>query len=55
MSCHPFDATYVLMKHNFGRVVAKNIVSCNNNTKTCAWVPKSLVTNLRVKLTRRGE
>ena len=47
MTYHDFDASYVLMKNKFGRVIAKYVGPRNKKSKTCVWVPKSLVTNVR--------
>jgi hypothetical protein len=47
MSYHDFDASYVLMRNKFGRVVALYIGPHHKRSKTCVWVPKCLVTNMR--------
>jgi hypothetical protein len=45
MSYHDFDASYVLMRNKFGRVVALYVGPHHKRSKTCVWVPKCLVTN----------
>ena len=35
MSYHDFDASYVLMKNKFGRVIAKYVGPRNKRSKTC--------------------
>jgi hypothetical protein len=47
MSYHNFDASYVLMKNKFGRVVALYDGPHHKRSKTCVWVPKYLITNMR--------
>jgi uncharacterized membrane protein len=47
MSYHDFDASYVLMRNKFGRVVALYVGPHHKRSKTCVWVPKCLVTNMR--------
>jgi transposase InsO family protein len=47
MSYHEFDASYVLMRNKFGRIVALYIEHHHKRSKTCVWVPKYLVTNLK--------
>ena len=42
-----FDATYVLMRNKYGRVYAKYVGPRNKTHKSCVWVPKALVTNVR--------
>jgi hypothetical protein len=46
MSYHDFDASYVLIK-KFGRVVALYVGPHHKRSKTCVWMPKCLVTNMR--------
>jgi hypothetical protein len=51
MFYHTSDATYFLTK-KYGKVVAKYVGPRLKNTKSCVWVPKVLVTNVRgTKLT----
>jgi hypothetical protein len=47
MSYHNFDASYVLMRNKFGKIIALHVGSHYKRSKTCVWVPKCLVTNLR--------
>jgi hypothetical protein len=47
MSYHDFDASYVLIRNKFGRVVALYVGPHHKRSKTCVWVPKYLVTNKR--------
>ena len=47
MSFKDFDASYVLMKNKHGRVIAKYVGPHNKRPKTCVWIPKCLITNLR--------
>jgi hypothetical protein len=45
MSYHEFDASYVLIRNKFGRVIALYVGSHHKRSKTCVWVPKCLVAN----------
>jgi hypothetical protein len=47
MSYYEFDALYVLMRNKFGKVVTLHVGPYHKRSKTCVWVPKCLVTNLR--------
>jgi hypothetical protein len=47
MPYHDSDAFYVLMRNKFGRVVALYVRPHHNRSKTCMWIPKYLVTNMR--------
>jgi hypothetical protein len=47
MSYHDFDASYVLMRNKFDKIIALHIGPQYKRSKTCVWVPKCLVTNLR--------
>jgi hypothetical protein len=47
MSYHNFDASYVLMKIKLRRVIALHVGPHHKRSKTCVWVSKCLVTNLR--------
>jgi hypothetical protein len=47
MSYHDFDASYVLMRNNIGKIIALHVGPHHKRSKTCAWVPKGLVTNLK--------
>jgi hypothetical protein len=42
-----FDASYVLMRNENGKIVALHVGLHHKRSKTCVWVPKCLVTNLR--------
>jgi hypothetical protein len=44
---HDFDASYVIMKNKFGRIIALHVGPHHKRSRTCVWVPKCLVTNLR--------
>jgi hypothetical protein len=46
ISYHDFDASYVLMRNKFGRVVALYVGPHHKRSKTCVWLPKCLVTNM---------
>jgi hypothetical protein len=46
-SYHEFDDSYFLMRNNFGRVVALYVGPQHKRTKTCVWILKYLVTNMR--------
>jgi hypothetical protein len=47
MYYHEFDTSCVLMRNKFEKVVALPVGSHHKRSKTCVWVPKFLVTNLR--------
>jgi hypothetical protein len=47
MSYHDFDASYVLLRNKFGRVVALYVGTHHKRSKTCVWMLKCLVTNIR--------
>jgi hypothetical protein len=47
MSYHDFDASYVLMRNKIGKIIVLHVRSYHNRTKSCVWVPKYLVTNLK--------
>jgi hypothetical protein len=47
MSYHDFDSSYILMRNKFGRVVALYVGPYHKRSKTCVWVSKYLVTNMR--------
>jgi hypothetical protein len=46
MSYYDFNASYILMRNKFGRVVALYVEPHHKKSKTCVWVPKCLVTNI---------
>jgi hypothetical protein len=47
MSYHKFDASYVLIRNKFGRIVALYVGPHHKMSNTCVWVPKYLVTYLK--------
>jgi hypothetical protein len=47
MPYHAFNATYVLIKNKFGRVVVLYVGPHHKKDQTCLWVPKVLVTNVK--------
>jgi hypothetical protein len=47
MSYHDFDASYVLMRNKFVKIVALYVGPHHKRSKTFVWVPKCLVTNMR--------
>jgi hypothetical protein len=47
MSYHDFDTSYVLMRNKLGKIIALHVGPHHKRSKTCVWVPKCLVTNLR--------
>jgi hypothetical protein len=47
MSYHDFDASYVLMRNKFGRIIDLYVGPHHKKSKTCVWVLKSLVTSMR--------
>jgi hypothetical protein len=47
MSYHDFDVSYVLMRNKFGKVIVLHVGPYHKRSKTCVWVPKCLVTNLK--------
>jgi hypothetical protein len=47
MSYHDFDASYILMKNKIGKIIALYDGPHHKRSKTCVWVPKCFVTNLR--------
>jgi hypothetical protein len=47
ISYHDFDASYMLMRNKFGKIIALHVGPHHKRSKTCVWVPKCLVTNLR--------
>jgi hypothetical protein len=46
VSFNIFDASYVL-NNKSGKVVAKYVGGKHNGSKTCVWVPKVLVSNVK--------
>jgi hypothetical protein len=47
MSYHDLDASYVLMRNKFDKIVALYVGPHHKKSMTCVWVPKCLVTNIR--------
>jgi hypothetical protein len=47
MPYHAFDASYVLMKNKHGKLIALCVGPHHKMPKTCVWVPKVLVTNVK--------
>jgi hypothetical protein len=47
MSYHDFDASYVLIRNKLRKIIALHVGPHGKRSKTCVWVPKCLVTNLR--------
>jgi hypothetical protein len=47
MPYHAFDASYVLMKNKYGKVIALYVGPHHKRHTTCVWVPKVLVTNMK--------
>jgi hypothetical protein len=47
MSYYNFDASYVLMRNKVGKIIALYVEPHHKRSKTCVWVPKCLITNLR--------
>jgi hypothetical protein len=46
-SYHDFDASYVLMRNKLEKIIALHAGPHHKRSKTCIWVPKYLVTNLK--------
>jgi hypothetical protein len=47
MPCHGFDASYVLMKNKHGKVIALYVGPHHKRPKTCVWVSKVLIFNVK--------
>jgi hypothetical protein len=47
MPYHACDASYVLIKNKYGKVIALYVGSCHKRHNTCVWVLKVLVTNVK--------
>jgi hypothetical protein len=47
MSYHDFDASYVLMRNKFGKIIALYVGPHHKKSKTYVWILKCLVTNMR--------
>ena len=48
MSYNDFDASYVFMRNKYDKIISKYVGPHNKRSKTCVWVPKVLVNNVRV-------
>ena len=46
ISFKTFDASYVLT-NKYGKIVAKYVGGKHKGSKTCVWVPKVLVSNIK--------
>jgi hypothetical protein len=46
VSFKTFDASYVL-NNNSGKIVVKYVGNKHKSSKTCVWVPKVLVSNVK--------
>jgi hypothetical protein len=44
---HVFDSSYVLMKNKHAKVIALYVGPHHKRPKTCVWVPKVLVSNVK--------
>jgi formylmethanofuran dehydrogenase subunit D len=47
MSYHDFDASYVLMRNKFGKTIVLHVEPHHKRSKTCLWMPKCLIANLK--------
>jgi hypothetical protein len=47
ISYHDFDASYILMRNKIGKIIVLHVGPHHKRSKTCVWVPKCHVTNLR--------
>jgi hypothetical protein len=47
MSYHDLDASYVLMRNKLGKNIDLHVRPHHKRSKTCVWVLKCLVTNLK--------
>jgi hypothetical protein len=47
LSYHYFDASYMLMRNKFEKIIVLHVGPRHKRSKTCVWVSKCLVTNLR--------
>jgi hypothetical protein len=47
LSCLDFDASYVLMRNKLEKIIALHVGPHHKRSKTCVWVTKCLVTNLK--------
>jgi hypothetical protein len=54
MPYHAFDVFYVLIKNKHENAIALYVGSYHKRSKTCVWVPKVLVTNVKRNQTSLG-
>jgi hypothetical protein len=47
MLYHYFDTSYVLMRNKLDKIIILYIKPHHKRSKTCVWVAKCLVTNMR--------
>jgi hypothetical protein len=47
MPYHAFDVSYVLMKNKNERVIALHVGPHHKSPKSCVWVPKLLISNMK--------
>jgi hypothetical protein len=47
MLYHAFDSSYVLMRNRYGKVITLYVWPHHKRFKTCVWVPKVLMTNVK--------
>jgi hypothetical protein len=47
MSNYDFDASYVLMRNKFEKVIVLHVGPHHKRSKSCVWMSKCLVTNLK--------
>jgi hypothetical protein len=47
MSYHDFDASYIFMRNKFSKVIPLYVGHHHKRSKTCVWMPKCLITNMR--------
>jgi hypothetical protein len=47
MPYHTFDASYVLIKNKHEKIIALYVGPHHKRPKTCVWVPKVLVSNVK--------
>jgi hypothetical protein len=47
MSYREFDASNILMRNKFGRVISLYVGPHHTRLKTCVWVSKYIITNLK--------
>jgi hypothetical protein len=47
ISYHNFNASYVLMRNKIGKIVALHIGPHHKRPKTCVWVSKVIVSNVK--------